>query len=207
MMVARIRAGRYVAIVADAEPLVSGLARDSGRAEALIALSFALNASARGALILLRGGGNRTGAEAVTTWQTGFPVAVDFSRGFPRYDPWTGSASARLSRGRIDAALIVGNASLLPRSLTAQLRGVATCTIGPRASEGPFAGGAAAIDTGVPGIHHAGLVLRMDDVPVPVRGGLTGPPSSEAFARALYERIVAVQRDARPEPEAARIDR
>jgi formylmethanofuran dehydrogenase subunit B len=174
---------------------------------ALIALSFALNVSARGALILLRGGGNRTGAEAVTTWQTGFPVAVDFSRGIPRYDPWTGSAAARLSRGRLDAVLIVGNTFLLPRALTAQLRDVATCTIGPRASEGPFAEGVAVIDAGVPGIHHAGLVLRMDDVPVPVRGGLTGPPSSEVFARALYERIVAVQRDARPEPEAARIDR
>jgi formylmethanofuran dehydrogenase subunit B len=205
--VERIRAGRYVAIVADAEPLPSGLARDSQRAEALIALSFALNAFARGALLLLRGGGNRTGAEAVSTWQTGFPVAVDFSRGVPRYEPWIGTAAARLSRGSVDVALIVGNTLLLPRSLTSRLHDAATCVIGPRASEGPFAAGAGVIDAGVPGIHHAGLVLRMDDVPVPVRGGLMGPPSSEVFARALYERIVAVQRDARPEPEAARIDR
>jgi hypothetical protein len=65
--------------------------------------------------------------------------------------------------------------------------------IGPRVSVSPFASGPVAIDTGVAGIHEAGLALRMDDVPVPVRAPLAGPRSTKAIAAALCERIVAVR--------------
>ena len=113
----------------------------------------------------------------------------------------------RLSRGTIDAALVVGRGALVPRSVVSLLERIPTCVIGPGASDSLWSDGPAVLDTGIPGIHHGGMVLRMDDVPVPVRGGLTGPPSAEVFARALRERIVAVQRDARVEAPAARIDR
>src|SRR6187551_1611419 len=85
-------------------------------------LSLALNASTRGALSLLRGGGNRSGADAVATWQTGFPLGIDFSRGYPRYSPWSGSAFSRISRGEIDAMLIVGHIAALPVALLAAMR-------------------------------------------------------------------------------------
>jgi len=41
--------------------------------------------------------------------------------------------------------------------------------IGPRASVSVLSGGAAVIDTGLPSLHEEGTVLRMDDVPLPVR--------------------------------------
>src|SRR5262249_15110900 len=67
---------KYPVIVVEAEP---GAERaDAARSEGLIALTQALNGSTRAALTTLRAGGNRTGAEAALTWQTGFPMAVDF---------------------------------------------------------------------------------------------------------------------------------
>src|SRR5207248_11272933 len=96
----RMTAARYVAIVADSEP---GLVpADPARAEALVTLAQALNGPTRCALSTLRGGGNRSGADAVLTWQTGFPFAVDFARGSPSYEPQAGAA-AWLDAAEVDA--------------------------------------------------------------------------------------------------------
>jgi formylmethanofuran dehydrogenase subunit B len=193
----RLRQGRYVVVIADADRHEGGQAADRLRADALVILSQALNAPTRGAVSLLRGGGNRAGADAVFTWQTGFPLGIDFSRGYPRFAPWNGTAESRLSRGEIDAVLVVGNASTLPAPLTAMAGRITTCVIGPHASTSAFSKGAAVVDTGLPGLHAAGTVLRMDDVPLPVRATFRGEIDAEMITRALCERIVAVQRDAR----------
>jgi formylmethanofuran dehydrogenase subunit B len=193
----RLRQGRYVVVVAEADRYEGGEATDRLRADALVALSLALNAPTRGAVSLLRGGGNRAGADAVSTWQTGFPLGIDFSRGYPRYAPWSGTAESRLSRGEIDAILVVGNASALPAPLAVMAGRITTCVIGPHASSSSFSKGAAVVDTGLPGLHAAGTVLRMDDVPLPVRATFRGEIDAEVITRALCERIVAVQRDAR----------
>ena len=89
----RLVAARYAVIVHDAEP-GSEPARDPYRAEGLIALTQALNGPTRAALSSLRAGGNRSGAEAVLTWQTGFPLAVSFAAGYPRYVPADGGLAA-----------------------------------------------------------------------------------------------------------------
>ena len=72
--------GRYVLVVADAEPPdgVAASPANHVRLSALIALVQAMNGPARAALSLLRAGGNRSGADAVLTSQTGYPLAVDF---------------------------------------------------------------------------------------------------------------------------------
>ena len=202
----RLRHGRYVVVVADGEVPEGELPVDRQRADALVSLSLALNASTRGALSLLRGGGNRSGADAVATWQTGFPLGIDFTRGYPRYAPWSGTAFSRISRGEIDAMLIVGRVTAVPAPLPAMLAPIATCVIGPSASESAFSMGAAVVDTGLPGLHCEGTVLRMDDVPLPVRANFRGAMDAEVITRALCERIVAVQRDARLETPA-RVDR
>src|SRR5207247_3636897 len=88
----RLMQARYVALVADGEP--GPAPSDPDRAEALVALAQALNGPTRCALSTLRGGGNRAGAEQVLTWQTGFPCAVDFARGYPEYRPHGGGRAA-----------------------------------------------------------------------------------------------------------------
>ncbi|HEX6104215.1 MAG TPA: hypothetical protein VFZ26_01445 [Gemmatimonadales bacterium] len=180
----RITRARYVAIVADGES--ASEERSSDRTEALIALAQALNGPARAALSTLRGGGNRSGAEAVMTWQTGFPFAVDFSRGYPRYQPEVRGA-ALFERRPFAAVLVAGAPASLPQAMRPAFDGVPTVVVGPRASEAPFPS-RVAIDTGVAGIHDAGVALRMDDVPLPLRAAVSGPPS----AAGVLERLAAL---------------
>jgi formylmethanofuran dehydrogenase subunit B len=181
----RMTEARYVAIVADGEP--GPAPADPARAEALVTLAQALNARTRCALSTLRGGGNRSGADAVLTWQTGFPFAVDFARGYPSYHPQAGTAA--LLQGA-DAALIIGAAASLPVPVATGLARVRSVVIGPRASAATFQP-AVAVDTGVAGIHEGGTAFRMDDVPLPLRPSLEAPHAALATVRALRERLGA----------------
>ena len=178
---------KYVALVADAEPDDTER-RDEGRSSALTAFAQALNGPTRCAHIVLRGGGNRSGADACLTAQTGYPTAVDFSRGHPRYRPHD-HAAARIDRGRVDAAAIVGSASRIPLPL-ARLTHVPTIIIGPRATaiEVPVR---VAVDTGVAGIHESGTAVRMDDVPLPLAGAIAGPPAAAEIVAALTRRVAS----------------
>lgn len=185
----RMARGRYTVIVHDAEP--SELAPDPDRAEELGALAQALNGPSRCALSSLRAGGNRSGADVVLTWQTGFPMAVDFAPGYPSYRPRDGAAGW-LGRREIDAALVVGSVARVPTAVVRGLGAVPTVVIGPAASASPF-DAAVAIDTGVAGIHESGTAFRMDDVPLPLHAALSGsafPPSAVTVVRALAERLV-----------------
>jgi len=57
-------------------------------------------------------GGNAKGAEAVMQWKTGFPGNVAFPGGAARYNGDEFAADNLLKRGRVDAALIVGEWSV-----------------------------------------------------------------------------------------------
>jgi formylmethanofuran dehydrogenase subunit B len=156
----RLRQGRYVAIVYEAEP--GQRPRDDQRADSLIALAQTLNGPTRAVLAGLRAGGNRSGAEAALTWQTGYPMRVSLREGRPRYRPGS-SALERLRAGAADAVLVAGaGASLDPLPL----KSVPGVVIGPGASA--VARARVAIDTGVAGIHESGTGYRMDDVPLPL---------------------------------------
>jgi formylmethanofuran dehydrogenase subunit B len=181
----RLTRAKYVAIVHDGE---SSLERRSpDRTEALIALAQALNAPTRAALSTLRGGGNRSGAEAVMTWQTGFPFAVDFTRGFPRYQPDRRGAEL-FGHRPFAAALVAGAPASLPEQVRRGLSGVPVVVVGPRASEAPFPV-RVAIDTGTAGIHEAGLGYRMDDVPLPLHAVVPGPRSATETLERLWLRL------------------
>ena len=183
----RMSAGRYVALVADGEP--GAAPADGDVAEALVTLAQALNAPTRCALVVLRGGGNRSGAEAVLTWQTGFPFAVDFAPGYPSYRPRPG-AIGLLAVGELDAALVIGSPASLPEPMATGLAPLVTVAIGPRVSAASFQP-AVAVDTGVAGIHEGGTAFRMDDVPLPLRPVLTGPPTTAGALRSLRKRLGA----------------
>ena len=178
---------RYAVLVHEAEP--SALGRDAFRAEGLIALVQALNGPTRAALSSLRAGGNRSGAESVLTWQTGYPLAVDFSAGSPRYVP-AARGLASIGNGAATAVLIAGNAAGLGAETSAALGRAPTVVIGPRASEAPFATHVA-IDTGVAGIHEAGTAYRMDEVPLPLRPPLAGRRSAAVTLGALLAAVQA----------------
>ncbi len=188
-LVRRMMQARYTAIVVDGEPGAAAI--DPDRAEALVALGQALNGPARCTLCPLRAGGNRSGADAVLTWQTGFPFAVDFAGGggAPRYRPAGGSAEALLADQEIDAALVIGAPATIPGPVAEGLGRIPVAVIGPRASTAAIRQ-VVAIDTGIAGIHEAGTAFRMDDVPLPLRVSLDGPRAALDVVRALRDRLV-----------------
>lgn len=176
----RLEHGSYIVVLYDAD---APRLRVPGIAEGLVALTQALNEHHRAGACALRAGGNRAGADAVLTWQTGFPSAVEFSRGAPRYVPESDTA-ARLAAGAFDTLLIAGDARAIDMATE-----VPCVAIGPRASEGRFAGARVAIDTGVAGIHESGLAFRLDDIALPLRQVMTGPPTATAVLTMLRDRL------------------
>jgi formylmethanofuran dehydrogenase subunit B len=186
----RMTHAKYVAIVHDGE--TSHERRSAERTEALIALAQALNAPTRAALSTLRGGGNRTGAEAVMTWQTGFPFAVDFSRGFPRYQPDRRGAELFGQRS-FAAGLVTGAPASVPEAVRLGLAGTPTILVGPRASESTLPA-RVVIDTGIAGIHDAGLGYRMDDIPLPLQAVVPGPRTAAETIERLAGRVVEAER-------------
>ena len=198
--------GRYVALVADAEPQAPSSndrlpdLSEAQRAAALIALAQSLNGPTRCALITLRAGGNRAGAEAVLTAHAGYPTGVSFATGFPVYRPHD-------SMRTTDMVMIVGDASQVPSDVMARFTGAPLAIIGPRASVQPVAQAAhpsvtgerdasreqtlvVTIDTGVAGIHVNGTALRMDDVPLRLRPSVHRGLDPAEVLRALREQVL-----------------
>lgn len=206
LLAKELAGGRYVALVADAEPRVSSSTElrphfsDASRAGALIALAQALNGPTRCALNMLRAGGNRSGAEAVLTAHAGYPTGVSFANGFPLYRPHDSTRGA-------DAVLIVGDASQVPVDVMTRFSGGPVSIIGPRASVHRPAqsqaglsaeeraaqaarAGIVTIDTGIAGIHVNGTALRMDDVPLRLRPSIHRGLDPAEVLRALRERVL-----------------
>ncbi len=170
----RLLQGKYIAVVHDAEALGAG--RDPQRVEGLLALTQLLNGPTRAALSSLRAGGNRSGAEAALTWQTGYPMRVSFREGHPHYHAGRAGLE-RLGSDGADALLVAGSVAPLDHPALALGR-IPAVVIGPRASA--MAGARVAIDTGVAGIHEAGTGYRMDEVPLPLTSLLEHPRGAAA---------------------------
>jgi formylmethanofuran dehydrogenase subunit B len=181
-------AARYTALVYDAEP-DDRSPRTSARFASLTSLAQGLNDRTRCAALALRAGGNRSGADSVLVAQTGYPCAVDFARGYPRYVPHAGTALDALRDRNVDAVLVVGEATGIPSNLAASLSNVRTVVIGPHASTATWGAHGIVIDTGVDGIHASGTALRTDDVPLPLRATLTATRSTAETVRAVTSNV------------------
>lgn len=154
---------------------------------ALLQLVSELNEHARFFARRMRLQGDVSGADNVLTWQTGYPYAVSFARGYPRYNPGEFSAGELLDRGEVDACLFVGTETL-PYFTARALRHAAsipTVVLDYPGAAPPFTP-TIRITTAVYGLHAAGGVYRMDNVPVPLRA-LTGCtyPTDEAVLAAI----------------------
>lgn len=155
-----------------------GLGRSrGGKAAVEAALTFVrdLNDRARFVALPMGGPGNAKGAEAVLTWQAGYPFAVDLSSGAPRFLPGSATASIRLARGEADVALIVGDLPFdhLPENLP-------VVRIAPGAID-PARRSAVALNSATPGIDAPGTVVRVDGLMLPLRPALepTAPTDHE----------------------------
>jgi formylmethanofuran dehydrogenase subunit B len=141
--------------------------------------------------LTLRREANAAGAEDVLAWQTGYPAAVSFAHGHPRSSPGEFSAAAVLERGEADAALVVASDPLehLPPAAAERLRALPLVAVGP-VPTATMAAARVAIATAAPGVHRAGVVHRLDGVPVPLRAPLTAErPGADEVLAALAARV------------------
>src|SRR5262249_44765003 len=143
---------------------------------ALFSLVRDLSRGRHAVTLSVRVAGNARGAEDVLAWQTGFPSAVSFARGFPRANPGELSAAAVLERGEGDAALVIASD---PLERLPGLRDLPTVVVDTRATDTARAA-RVAFAAAADGIEVAGTAHRMDGVPVPLRALVDGDrPSVE----------------------------
>lgn len=145
-----------------------GLTMSEGRErniDGAIALVRELNRWTKFSLMPMRGHYNVTGANKVLTWQTGYPYAVDFSRGYPRYEPGDTTAVDVLSRGYNDATLVVASDPVahLPKDAVKHLCSKPLAVIDPHISLTAFMADIV-IPSAFVGIEVEGTAYRMDGV-------------------------------------------
>jgi formylmethanofuran dehydrogenase subunit B len=137
--------------------------------------------------------GNAQGAEAVFTWQSGFPSSLDLGAGHPRSLPGVTSALDRLARDEADVAVIVGDVEIdgFPSSARKQFRTVSKIVIAPPdrvATE--LTESAVWMSAATPGLEEDGSVMRVDGVSLllrPIRRARF--PSARSWIDAIRTRI------------------
>ncbi|MGI6143432.1 MAG: formylmethanofuran dehydrogenase subunit B [bacterium] len=156
-----------------------------------LALVRDLNQYTRFSVIPMRGHGNVAGSENVLAWQTGYPFAVNFSRGYPRYNPGEFTAVDLLRRREVDAALVVAAdpAATLPGLAAAVLERIPTVVIDPHYSATAKLA-RVYLPSAAAGIGAAGTAYRMDMVPLPLKKLITVPyPSDKEILARLREGV------------------
>lgn len=162
---------------------------------ALLQLVAELNAVTRFTARRMRIQGGVSGADNVLCWQTGYPFAVDMSRGYPRYNPGEYSANELLSQQNTDLGLLVGTETLHYFSDAAQthLRTIPTIVLDYPGVSTDFVPTVRFI-TSVYGVNSSGTVYRMDNVPLPLKGLVpSAAPSDERVLSDLSRRLGALE--------------
>ncbi|TXT62978.1 MAG: Tungsten-containing formylmethanofuran dehydrogenase 2 subunit B [Promethearchaeota archaeon] len=135
-----------------------------------ICLTRELNDHTKFLITPMRGHYNVSGANTVFTWNTGYAYSIDFSRGYPRYNPGEFSSVDLLMRDEIDASLIVASdpASNFPAESVKNMFKYPLIAIEPH--ETPTSAFAdVVLPPAIAGIECEGTAYRMDHVPLRLR--------------------------------------
>jgi formylmethanofuran dehydrogenase subunit B len=138
--------------------------------DAAISLTQDLNLRTKFLIMPMRGHFNVTGANTVFTWQSGYPYAVDYSHGYPRYNPGETSVIDILCRGESDAGLVIASDPVanFPRDAVQNLVKNPLIVIDPQVSPTSLMADVVFPSTFV-GIETEGTAYRMDHVPLPLK--------------------------------------
>jgi formylmethanofuran dehydrogenase subunit B len=171
-----------------------GLTMTRGRhfnSGALLALATDLNEFTHFVAKPVRGHGNVTGADNVVSWQTGYPFGVNFSRGYPRFNPGEFTTVDTLSNADADAALIIASdpASNFPKKAIAHLKSIPAVVLDTKCTE-TSKDAHVAFRTSTYGINTSGTVYRMDDVPITLRPAFESPfPDDYTILTGIRKRV------------------
>ena len=138
--------------------------------DAAISLTRDLNLRTKFLIMPMRGHFNVTGANTVFTWQSGYPYAVDYSHGYPRYNPGETSVIDILCRGESDAGLVIASdpVATFPSEAVQNLVKNPLIVIDPQVSPTSLMADVVFPSTFV-GIETEGTAYRMDHVPLPLK--------------------------------------
>jgi len=160
--------------------------------DAAICLVRELNDHTKFLLTPMRGHYNVAGANQVFTWQTGYAYSIDFSKGYPRYNPGEFSSVDLLMRNGIDASLIVASdpASNFPAAAVKNMFKHPLIAIEPHHT--PTSVNADVIlPPAIAGIECEGTAYRMDNVPLRLRK-VKEAPGECLTDKEILERLIEV---------------
>jgi formylmethanofuran dehydrogenase subunit B len=147
-----------------------GLTQSDGRhmnVDAAVGLVAELNHHTKFLLTPMRGHYNVAGANTVTTWQTGYPYAVDFSRGYPRYNPGEYTSVDLLAKEEPDAAIIIASDPVahFPAGAAKHLARIPVVTLDHKVTPTTMLS-KVVIPVATVGVEAEGTAYRMDGVPL-----------------------------------------
>ena len=147
-----------------------GLTQSDGRhmnIDAAVGLVAELNHHTKFLLTPMRGHYNVAGANTVTAWQTGYPYAVDFSRGYPRYNPGEYTSVDLLARGEADAAIIIASdpAATFPAEAAKHFARIPVVALDQKVTPTTMLS-KIVIPVATAGVEAEGTAYRMDGVPL-----------------------------------------
>jgi len=170
-----------------------GLTMSTGKLrniDAALALTRDLNSNTKFVIMPMRGHFNVTGANMVFTWQTGYPFAIDFSQGFPTYNPGETSAVDILARDESDAALVIASDPVanFPKNAAQNLVKKPLIVIDPEKSATALMADVV-LPSAFVGIEVEGTAYRMDGVPLPLKK-VVKPPKNVLPDEVILQRIL-----------------
>jgi formylmethanofuran dehydrogenase subunit B len=147
-----------------------GLTQSKGRhrnIDAAIRLVQDLNSYTKWNMMPMRGHFNVAGANKTSTWQTGYPFAVDYARGYPRYQPGEYTAVDMLVNKEADAMLNIAAdpAAHFPRAAIKHMSTIPVINIDPKRNMTSLMA-EVNIPVALSGIECDGSAVRMDGLPL-----------------------------------------
>jgi formylmethanofuran dehydrogenase subunit B len=180
-----------------------GLTQSAGRfrnIEVAIALTRDLNRKTKFVIMPMRGHFNVTGSNVVFAWSTGYPYAIDFSQGYPQYNPGEFTTIDLLKRGDNDATLVISSdpGAHFPKPAVQNMVKHPLIVIDPHMNCTSMLGDVV-FPTQWCGIECEGTAYRMDHVPIMLRKVVEPPPGilndEEILRRILKEvRVIKAQK-------------
>jgi formylmethanofuran dehydrogenase subunit B len=177
-----------------------GLTQSAGRfrnIENAIALTRDLNRRTKFVISPMRGHFNVTGANVVFAWTTGYPYAIDFSQGYPQFNPGEFTTIDLLRRNDIDAALVISAdpGAHFPKVAVQNMMKHPLITINPDMNAISRLGDVV-FPTQWCGIEYEGTAYRMDHVPIMLRKVVEPPPgvpNDEELLKMILNEVRAIK--------------
>jgi formylmethanofuran dehydrogenase subunit B len=176
-----------------------GLTQSDGRhmnIDAAVGLVAELNHYTKFLLTPMRGHYNVAGANTVTTWQTGYPYAVDFSRGYPRYNPGEYTSVDMFANKEADSALIIASdpVSNFPADSAAHISKIPTITLEQKHTPTTMMS-KIVIPVATAGIEAEGTAYRMDGVAIRLSKLVEPPPGIKSDEEVLTMILDKIKED------------